>query len=68
MISALFLISATLLFACIVVLVLIDRRVARADSWESVDRWLLVGSYASPAALFAFGATISAGLAWWWVP
>lgn len=64
MISALFLVLAALLVACLVVLFLADRRVARADSWESVDRWLLAGSYAAPGAILTAGAVIGCGLTW----
>lgn len=64
MISTLFFVLLTLLIICVVLLILADRCVTHAASWESVDRWLVVGSYAAPAAFVLGGALAGAGLAW----
>lgn len=65
LLSTLVLLLAALLAVLIAALSVADYRVAHADSWRSVDRWLLVGSYAVPAAVFIAGALAGAGLAWW---
>lgn len=64
MIPLLFYALALLLAALLALLWAADYRVAHAANWESIDRWLLVGSYAAPAALITAGAAIGAGLAW----
>lgn len=62
--GALFAVLLTLLVACVILLAIADRRVAHADSWESIDNWLVVGSYAAPAVFVLGGALVGAGLAW----
>lgn len=62
--ATLFAVLLTLLVACVILLAVADRRVARASSWESIDRWLLAGSYAAPAVFVLAGALVGVGLAW----
>jgi hypothetical protein len=58
--------SLAALFVVLLALLLVaDHRVANAGSWESIDRWLLAGSYAAPAAYITLGAIIGVCLAWW---
>lgn len=64
MMLTLFAVLLTLLVACVILLVIADRRVTHAASWESVDRWLVVGSYAAPGVFVLGGALVGAGLAW----
>lgn len=63
--AALFVILLALLITSVIVLVIADRRVTRAGSWESIDRWLVAGSYAAPAVFMLSGAVVGVGLAWW---
>lgn len=65
MIPFLFYALVLLLAILLAVLWAADYRVTRAASWEAIDRWLLAGSYAAPAALVNLGAVIGVGLAWW---
>lgn len=65
MIAQLFWLLTLLLAVLLVIRLAADYRVTRAASWEDVDRWLLAGSYAAPAAFIACGAVVGAGLAWW---
>lgn len=65
MIPLLFYALLLLLAALLAALWAADYRVTHAANWESIDRWLLIGSYAAPAAFITFGATVGAGLAWW---
>lgn len=55
---------AALFVALLALLLVADHRVTNAASWESVDRWLLAGSYAAPAALITLGAETGVCLAW----
>lgn len=64
MIATLFLFLLVLLIALLVLLAAADHRVTRATNWESVDRWLLAGSYAAPGAVVTAGAVIGVALAW----
>lgn len=62
--TALFWSLVLLLAALLALLAAADHRVTRATSWESVDRWLLAGSYAAPGAFVTAGAVIGVALAW----
>lgn len=65
LLSTLVLLLAGLLAVLIATLLVADYRVMHAAGWESVDRWLQIGSVAAPAAVFVAGALAGAGLAWW---
>lgn len=56
---------AALFVILLAILLAADYRASHAASWESIDRWLLAGSYAAPAALITLGAIIGVCLAWW---
>lgn len=62
--TALFWSLVLLLGVLFVLLAVADRRVARAASWEAVDTWLLIGSYAAPSTFIVAGAAVGVGLAW----
>lgn len=65
LLSTLVLLLAALLAVLIAALSVADYKVAHAGGADSIDRWLLVGSYAAPSAIFVAGALVGAGLAWW---
>lgn len=50
--------------ACVAVMMAADYRAARATSWDTIDHWLVAGSWAASAGVLTFGAAIGAGLAW----